>query len=414
MNRLKRQLNIALCYFLAIQIIGLFLRGLYIFPVSGVNFKYVLHGHSHIALLGWVFTVIFVAYILTFLSPEQQEKKVYDYLFIGMQISLVGMLVTFPLVGYKPISIIFSTLHILLSYGFAWHLLKDLKHSNTVAVKWVRWSIFFMLLSSLGPWTLGPLVALKQAHTPLYYLAIYFYLHFQYNGWFTFASFALFFQWVGKQQVTKRQESILNMMVIATLSGFLLSALWLKPTGSLYMIGFGSAVIQIFAFIYCLPFIRIFAKHSIKNKGQFLLGAFVLACYGLKVIFQLVSAVPIMAEFAYLNRNIIIGYIHLVFLGFISLYFIFYFIQIEWWSLSKKIGLPGLFLFVSGFVLSEGLLFIQPVLLQFSYLIPNYYFWLFISSAIMPIGTLLFLIDQMTFKESSLINQNLYFEKVKI
>ena len=50
----------------------------------------------------------------------------------------------------------------------------------------LRWAFIYAILSGIGPFATGPLIALGLRDTTLYFDAIYFYLHFQYNGFFAF------------------------------------------------------------------------------------------------------------------------------------------------------------------------------------------------------------------------------------
>jgi hypothetical protein len=47
--------RLALGYFVLVAVLGLFLRWLMVSPVDGVNYKNILHAHSHVALLGWLY-----------------------------------------------------------------------------------------------------------------------------------------------------------------------------------------------------------------------------------------------------------------------------------------------------------------------------------------------------------------------
>ncbi|MBZ9728732.1 hypothetical protein LB467_03455 [Salegentibacter sp. JZCK2] len=102
---LKAHQNIAISYFLLAALLGILLRLFYVTPVSG-NYKYILHAHSHIALLGWVYLALTgIIYRLFFHKTELSKK--YLYIFLATNISLLGMLFSFPFQGYAVISIIF-------------------------------------------------------------------------------------------------------------------------------------------------------------------------------------------------------------------------------------------------------------------------------------------------------------------
>lgn len=57
MNQLKNYSTLALIYFLIIAILGVVMR---LFPIIQIsaNYKFLVHTHSHVALLGWVYTAL--------------------------------------------------------------------------------------------------------------------------------------------------------------------------------------------------------------------------------------------------------------------------------------------------------------------------------------------------------------------
>src|SRR5215210_4167580 len=94
-------------------------------PPAGFNYKYLLHAHSHVAILGWLYSAFYVGIIQAYLPIEIQQKKKYWWQFWLAQLSVLGMLLSFPVQGYALYSITFSTLHIIISYFFIYHFLSD-------------------------------------------------------------------------------------------------------------------------------------------------------------------------------------------------------------------------------------------------------------------------------------------------
>ena len=54
---------------------------------------------------------------------------------------------------------------------------------HPLSLRFVRWGIYFLVLSSIGIWLL-PVAIVKTGKGDWYNSALYFFLHFQYNGWF--------------------------------------------------------------------------------------------------------------------------------------------------------------------------------------------------------------------------------------
>ena len=138
----KLWFNIALFNFFIAACIGVLLRYSFITPSSWFKFPYWLHAHSHVASLGWVYLALFALLIYAFLPEKTQKKPIYKRLFIFIQVSVVGMLITFPIQGYAAWSIVFSSLHILLSYAFIWRFWKDLSAKKSIALSFIRAALF--------------------------------------------------------------------------------------------------------------------------------------------------------------------------------------------------------------------------------------------------------------------------------
>lgn len=116
MINLKWHIRTAFAYFLLAALLGVVLRS---FASVGIpiNYRFIVHTHSHIALLGWVYVAITTLLYKLFVQTPIADKK-YRYVFGLTQLTLIGMLWTFPFQGYALFSIIFSTLFLFASYGF--------------------------------------------------------------------------------------------------------------------------------------------------------------------------------------------------------------------------------------------------------------------------------------------------------
>ena len=75
-----------------------------------------------------------------------------------------------------------------------------------------------------------------------------------------------------------------------------------------------------------------------------------------KVVLQLVSSIPFGVELALSSHYLIIAYLHLVFLGFISCFLIGWFIQNKWLKPNYRIVQLGITLFVIGLISTELIL----------------------------------------------------------
>lgn len=383
----------SLCFsnFLIAATLGLILRFLYIYPTSGFNFKFLTHAHSHIAMLGWVYLSI-QCFIVGWYIKGSTKK--YKRLFWITQFAVLGMLLSFPFQGYAAVSISFSTLHIFCSYFLAYYCLKEIKPINT-ANTFIRTAFYFMLLSTIGVWCLGPAVAQFGKSSPLYQLAIQFFLHFQFNGWFLFAVLSILLKIL---QIPKSTlvNKVYYLGITSTILTFAFPANWYLDVGVLFWINTIGVILQLAMLYYLVkllqqPLSRYLRTHTILVKNLY---RFAIFCFFIKVITQVCSCIPYVAEQAHLYRNLVIGFIHLFMLGIISSLLFAYFYR------SLKINNLfcfkwGVYLFFTGIVATELLLFSQGLLyiLRLGSGLPHYYLWLFIGSAALVLGILLLLIS---------------------
>jgi len=105
------------------------------------------------------------------------------------------MFLAFLYKGYGVFSIMMSSLHIFVEYwacAFIYSQLKKQKYLPQAAKLFFIGGLISLILSSIGPFSLGIISANGMKETPLFDMAIYFYLHFQYNGWLTLFLTGLF------------------------------------------------------------------------------------------------------------------------------------------------------------------------------------------------------------------------------
>ncbi|WP_242928834.1 hypothetical protein [Pontibacter vulgaris] len=407
-----RWVQVALFNFVLIGALGLMLRWTFVAPVAGVNYKFLLHAHSHVALLGWLYPALFIALLHAYLPADVQSKKTYTWQFWLSQGAVLGMLLSFPVQGYGAVSITFSTAHILLTYWFIYRFLKDAKAAKvssgnySLSFRFVKAALFFLALSSLGPWSMGPIMATGNSFTELYYNAIYFYLHFLYNGWLTFAVLGLLFWLLEKYKISfnaKYSLLFFRLMFWACLPAYLLSVLWIKPDAIVYFLGGAAALTQVISLAILVFILWPICKQLLGLFGNWARAILILAAtaFILKTLMQFATALPYMADLAYQLRNFIIGYLHLVLIGFVSFFILAFFVQQGWLSFKSTISRWGIGLFILGFFSSEVLLFLQGIFYWAGLgAIPNYHTLLFAVSILLPVGLILFFISQLSSKHS--------------
>ena len=387
----------ALHFLIFSAIAGVVLRYYNFSPITGINYKFLLHTHSHVALLGWMHLAFAVALVKEFLP---NEVKKFNTVFLVTLVTVLGMMLSFPFQGYAPVSISFSTLFLFASYWFVYEFYRRLKATgdNSVAAKWLRWALFFLIISSFGPWALGPILVFGESHGTLYNLSIYFYLHFLYNGFFVSAVFALMLKWLDNNGTTYNSKSAIwffQLTVYPIIPAYALSMLWTNPPSWVYIVAGLAAALQLIGLFYGWSILTMYLR-SIKNKFYQFIFSLVLIAYSLKLVMQVFSAIPVIADYVYETRVFTaIGYIHLVMLGFLSLFILTYFIRIKVFR-DNSIARAGLIIFLSGFVLSEVILFFNGILLtRTGASIEDYGRWMYLTSLLMPVGLITFWVIQL-------------------
>ncbi len=396
----KRWLIIALLNFLIAASLGALLRFAFVEEVSWLNFKSFLHAHSHVAMLGWVYMALFALLTTAFVSSSKVDQRAYNALFWVTQISVVGMLISFPLQGYGSVSIAFSCLHIICSYVFVAWLWADLPKGKSFAVLLLKTAIAFMVISTIAIWAMGPIMATSLKGSAFYYMAVQFYLHFQFNGWFLFGALALLFKVLEDQNLMidpKKQNYFLGLLVLSSLLTYALALAWAAPETSIFLANSLGVIVQLSALVVLVFLLRphYSSLERFFSKAAFRLLIIAGVSFAGKVCIQALVVVPFVAEAAYTIRNYVIGFIHLVLLGAISFSLLALAGKFQLLQTQSNYARWGMIILVLGFIFSEILLFLQGTMFWATLgFMPYYYEFLFGASFLIPLGVLIFLLSQ--------------------
>ena len=222
-------------------------------------------------------------------------------------------------------------------------------------------------------------------------LAIYFYLHFQYDGWFTFAVFALFFRMLEKEKILyggNPARIFFLLLLVSCIPAYASSTLWTHPPAWIYATAVIAALAQLVGLGYFVASVKRKLRQlklAMPGRTWFLL-QFAFGCFVFKTFLQFIGTVPFLADMAYNVRNFLIFYLHVIFLGFVSVFLFAWFEKHQLYRLRAGFGT----LFLSGFILSQLFIVLQPLLLMAGgYSIPAYNQILFLISLLMPLSLLL-------------------------
>lgn len=366
----KSWIAIILFFFVLTAFSGFLMRTEVLFPLNGITYEYVLHAHSHIAILGWCFNLLVLIFFFQMILSFN-EKKRFRFLFWIYQGTMIFMFIAFFLQGYGLYSIIFSTIQILLSYIYSiiiWKAANRFVHQlsiTPITFSMIKLSIICLILSSFGPWTLAVLSANGLQESPYYEASIYFYLHFQYNGWLTIGLLAAVINLIQSLQINVEEKyvrMVYYLLLISIIPSYFISIIWMDESIWLNIIGFiGSFLHWMAVIIFCLI---VFKNNQIKNALNrwsylFFVLSFILLI--VKASIEIGPSIPYLSNIVFENRSLVIGYIHLSLLGFISFLMISFIIQYGWIQLNRSVK-SGLILFIIGFSLNELMLFSQGLI----------------------------------------------------
>jgi hypothetical protein len=329
MNKSKQLwTTVALLNLCIVALLGVTLRSKILFPLHGIEFNNILHAHSHFAFAGWITLSLITLMVYEIVPEEFNTKRSYNNYLVGFLVTAAGMLVTFLYQGYGMYSNICNVLFILVTYGFSFVFIKDILKTNTdKAVKTLSISaLICLVLSSGGPITLAMMMATHSHDNLLYKDSVYTYLHFQYNGFFTLTVFALLLNALYKN-FTEHQlikvRIFANLVSISIIPTLFISYLWHYTNPFVYILAGIGILLIITSIVYFFIALRSIKDHRftilpfIRHIGVLSIIAFLL-----KSLLQTGTIIPSLGKLVYGDRAIIIGYLHLVLLGFVTLYII--------------------------------------------------------------------------------------------
>lgn len=391
--RSRTWMKTALWFFFLASLFGLGMRYFFMAETPEyLEYRYFMHAHSHVAMLGWGFMLIAGALIFLFPHPPKMRKP-YRIVYLANTFATLGMAVSFVLQGYSAISITFSAIHLFTVYYFGYLYWRQLRGDRSVSARFIRLAIFWYFLSSLGLLSLGPIGAIYGKHSSLYYEAIQWFMHFQLNGWFIYATLGILFRYMGRlgypPVINRYALPLLNLSLMLT---FALSITWSHPLDWLFYLNTIGVVSQTVGFFLIVkPLILGLKRIHPRIDGIYFFIMLGVLSILFKAVVQMVVVIPFIAVISYTIRNYVIAFFHLITLGAVTFTIGGVLLKqglfpVNTWS---KWGWGTLAL---GFIATETLLFGQGTLFWMGLgFIPNYYNIIFFATLLLPLGILIIL-----------------------
>ena len=150
------------------------------------------------------------------------------------------------------------------------------------------------------------------------------------------------------------------LFAIACIPAYFLSALWLPIPLWVYVIVVLAALSQLWGWLVLIKQMVInksivFNEVSNQTRRTLILSGIALS---IKLLLQAASTIPSLSKYAFGFRPVVIGYLHLVLLGVITLFIIAY-SKMKNLIFTNRTGNAGIIVFIIGIILNELFLLIQ-------------------------------------------------------
>ena len=352
--------------FLIVALLGVTMRYKILYSMPFLDQKHLQEAHSHFAFYGWITNVIYVL-ILNYMHKinAQIDLKKYEKLIVVNLIASFTMLGAFLYGGYFWASIAGSTVALLCSFVFFFFFFRDAKKIQDFSKLWFLAGLFFAVISSVGVFNLGYMMMSKTATQDLYLASEYYYLHFQYNGFFIFSciGFLLFSMKQAGSGISEKQNKLIFwLLFIGCVIGYGLSVLWMKMPVSIFAVIVVATIMQTIGAVLLFVFIKknwtnLVLKWSPMHRFVLLYAGFAFA---VKIALQLGSTIPALNQFAFGFRNVVIAYLHLVLLMCIATFLVNQILATHYFTITNKL-LMGFKLLLLGIFLNELILGLMGV-----------------------------------------------------
>jgi hypothetical protein len=405
MNSKKIWINLSIANLCIVATLGVLMRSKMIFNLPWIDYNRLVDTHGHFAFAGWV-TLILTMLMVYELPGALYNKKAYQILLGLIFASSWATLFTSPFESCKFISEYVSIGYLIITYIFSWVYIKDiLKGTVHKTVKLLSVSsLIYLVLSSAGVLMLACLFAKKSLNAILYRDALFGYLHLQYNGFFTLAVFALIFNKVipvASERANKNMYRFAILLCLSVIPSMFTSFLWHQATPAIHILSIIGSVLLLLSFVWLvvssLALVKEFKMIIPAIRYMVILA---LSAFMIKIFLQSLTVFNSINVLVFGNRPMIMGFLHMVFLGFVTLFIIAYFAQNGILKNRSKLTMFALLLFTIAIVINEILLMLQglgSILISSS---PMYSWYLWSASLLLLLGTLLIAIARIRTRQA--------------
>jgi hypothetical protein len=374
------------------MVLGTYIRALWTWPQLGFgHVPFLIHAHSHLGLLGWMFPAI-AGLATRHLAPECEQKALMSrWYWYPMHAFIITMTIAFALEGYAFWSILLSTLFLAISSAWVVHLFSVLISDSSLSVRVFKLGILFYLISNIGPLALSMASKMGPEWIPHW---VSYYIHFQINAWIPVAllgimlSSSLFgasnsvkygrFGWILalifmigtllQYESMTRIHALMELSgwigfagsVLTLISGGILTS-WLLKTqkGVFVIVGLALFLLKLGVMVHASfpgigekfmvnPMLKVgFAHLSLLGSSTLILLYLIQKFSGESTSPRLTQSKPPVSS--YISSGLILT-------GILSMIFILFYLGMSPWITLPHISSPQFLLFLSGIIIVIGLI----------------------------------------------------------
>lgn len=366
MRMKKIWVNISLINLCTLAVLGMLLRSKSVFEIPFIDYNHLVDAHGHFAFGAWVTLVLTCLMVYELLPAQARARQVYQWCFTGFVVASWIMMLSGTIQGNSVLTKSFSGLFIIFSYLFSAVFIHDIWGAKTVS-RPVRIlavsSLVSFVLSSSGAIALIILFRIQSLNAIYYRDALFTYLHLQYNGFFVLAVFALLFHKIMPVAGAALQKTIGRFAILLSLSilpSLFLSYLWHDPRLTFRIIAVAGSVLVFLSFIWFVVIALAVRKYAIHLPATLrYLGVLSMTAFGIKEFLQGFTIFSAIGDAVFGSRPTIIGFLHLVFLGMVSLFILGWYLKYQVLSIKSVYTRFSLIFFSIAVLLNEAVLMLQ-------------------------------------------------------
>jgi len=363
-HNLKTWVSISLVNLMIVACLGVLMRSKIVFDIPFIDYNRIVDTHGTFAFTGWV-TLILLSLMVFKMPSIPNHRKIYFYLLSGIALYCWTLLLTGPFEKTHKFSSYAGYFFIVVTYIFAWRFITDILKTNagkTVKLLVIS-ALSCLVISSVGTIMLSYLFATKSLNAVLYRDALFGYLHFQYNGFFSLSVFAIAFNMLEGKMSEKAKRTVhifSQLFCLSIIPSLFITFLWHSEKGFLHGVAILGSVLLLATFVWLLLTAKVLWAEMKAIRPLLRTIVFIsFTFFAIKLVLQSLTISTTVNILVFGNRPVIMGFLHMVFLGFVTLFVVAYLAYEGFLNIAKPYIRFAITIFTIAVLTNEILLMIQ-------------------------------------------------------